>query len=218
MSRNSIKIRNIHLPHILTRRILPKNRFNQFSEMLISEYDLEEIIPTTTTETHYYPKQMYYNLLGHLHEILRRNIHKNQTIFSFTIYQNIEEDNYEILEKDIQIEAIDSDITLEMLFDKINILIDGMEERVYPIKQESNPDFRLIFSKYEIFKPEHIIINKEKIFKTEHCVICTEAKPNILFCNCGHLIACKECWENLNNKKYICMSCRKPNDIVRIIE
>ena len=161
---------------------------------------------------------MYYNLSEHLYELLRRNIHTNQTIFSFTVYQNTKEDNYEIIEKDIQIEAIDSTITIEMLFEKIKTIIEYMEDRCFPIKPCFNPDFRLAFSKYEIFKPEDHITNKEKIFQTQHCVICTETSPNILFCNCGHLIACKECWENLNNKKYICMSCRKPNDIVRIIE
>ena len=61
MSRNSIKICNLHLPHLLTRRILTKNRFNQFSEMVISEYDLEEILPFCTTQTHFYPN-MYYVL------------------------------------------------------------------------------------------------------------------------------------------------------------
>ena len=217
MSRNSITIYNIKLHHVLTRRILTENRFNQFSEMVVSEYDLDEILPTTTTETHYYPKQVYYNLLPHIFEILRRNVHQGQTIFSFTIYQNTEEDNYEILEKDIQVEAIDSETSIEILFDKIKIIIDGMEERVYKIKHEDYPDFRLLFTKYEIFKPEDKIINKEKIFKTERCVICFEQIPNVLFCNCAHQCLCEQCWLSLNNKKYCYINCREVNTIVRII-
>ena len=86
---------------------------------------------------------------------------------------------------------------------------------------EVEQGLRLLIIKNELLGNEMNIespINKERVFKTDKCVVCLEKESNILFCNCGHLIACKECWENLNNKKYICMSCRKPNDIVRIIE
>ena len=152
MSRHSITSKNIRLQHNLTRRVLTKNTHNQFSELVISEYDLDEIIPTTTTNTHYFPKQMYYNLLPHIYEILRRNTHQNKSIFSFSVYQSLQEDNYEILEKDIQVEATDSTITIDILFEKIKQIIDYMPELVYPIQEDEwNADFRLVFTKYEIF-------------------------------------------------------------------
>ena len=37
------------------------------------------------------------------------------------------------------------------------------------------------------------IINAEKTFKEDKCVICLTNPPNILFCNCGHLVLCVEC-------------------------
>ena len=204
MNRHSITSKNLRLQHILTRRILTKNTNNQFSEMVISEYDLDEIIPTTTTKTHYFPKQMYYNFLPHIYEILRRNTHQNKCIFSFSVYQSIQEDNYEILEKDNQIEASDPSITIDILFEKIKLIIDNMPELVYPIQQiEWKADFRLVFTKYEIFRPDDNITNKEKIFITNSCIICFEAKPNVLFCNCDHQVICENCWISLNDKKIL---------------
>ena len=51
----------------------------------------------------------------------------------------------------------------------------------------------------------------------DKCAICHDKEPNILFCNCGHIVACKECWEKLGDKKYMCVSCRQRNEIVRNI-
>ena len=35
--------------------------------------------------------------------------------------------------------------------------------------------------------------NNNKTFKTEECLVCTENKPNVLFCGCGHISMCEEC-------------------------
>ena len=34
--------------------------------------------------------------------------------------------------------------------------------------------------------------NEVKTFKTDDCVICLDNKPNVLFCNCGHICVCKK--------------------------
>ena len=52
-----------------------------------------------------------------------------------------------------------------------------------------------------------------KSFKEDKCIICFESKPNILFCNCGHLNLCESCYNNLENNK--CPKCRSHNAIVR---
>ena len=39
-----------------------------------------------------------------------------------------------------------------------------------------------------------IPINEGKTFKEDKCMVCLDEEPNILFCKCGHLCACKECW------------------------
>ena len=51
----------------------------------------------------------------------------------------------------------------------------------------------------------------------DKCVICYDKEPNVLFCNCGHISVCGKCWNFLGDKKYICVSCRKRNEIVRNI-
>ena len=58
------------------------------------------------------------------------------------------------------------------------------------------------------------VINIDKIFKMEKCVICLLTKPNILYCNCGHI--CNEC--NKIKKLNVCPVCRTENTTLRIIE
>ena len=99
MSRNSIKLHNLCLPHIFTRRILTKNSQNQYSELSISEYDITEALDLD--QNYFSPKQLYFSLSHHLYEILKRNKHNNRTVYSFSIYKNNEIDNYEIITKDI---------------------------------------------------------------------------------------------------------------------
>ena len=65
-------------------------------------------------------------------------------------------------------------------------------------------------------KPKKQIINAEKTFKEDTCVVCTDNKPNILYCNYGHLVACEECFNKLDNKNE-CLKCREKNTIIRKI-
>ena len=212
-SRNSIKLHNLHLPHIFTRRILTKNSQNQYSELSISEYDITEALDLD--QNHFSPKQLYFSLSHHLYEILKRNKHYNRTVYSFSIYQNKEIDNYEIITKDISIEAFDYD-TIDSIHERINIIINNFPDTLFPIPHDKVTDFRLIFSKYEIFSNEDEYINSESTYKTSNCVICSFSIPNVLFCNCGHITICSNCYRNYNKKQ--CVSCRMLNTIVRIIE
>ena len=60
------------------------------------------------------------------------------------------------------------------------------------------------------------VINIDKTFKTEECVIRLLTKPNILFCNCGHICICNEC--NKIKELDACPVCRTENTTLRIIE
>ena len=60
------------------------------------------------------------------------------------------------------------------------------------------------------------IINLFKIFKSDECVICMDNKPNILFCNCGHLCECEGCYKIKTPS--ICPVCKMDNEIIRMIE
>ena len=58
-------------------------------------------------------------------------------------------------------------------------------------------------------------INDSRTFKLEQCVICLEKEPKVLFCNCGHICICDECFvKKLDN----CPVCKEKNAILRMIE
>ena len=60
------------------------------------------------------------------------------------------------------------------------------------------------------------IINLFKIFKSDECIICMVDKPNILFCNCGHLCECDKCYKIKTPS--ICPICKTDNEIIRMLE
>ena len=57
--------------------------------------------------------------------------------------------------------------------------------------------------------------NNNKTFKTEECLVCTENKPNVLFCGCGHISMCEECL--IYYESYKCPVCKNRNRNIRII-
>ena len=69
---------------------------------------------------------------------------------------------------------------------------------------------------HEPIKEEVKIINPSKIFKSEECIICLENKPIILFCNCGHLCYCTECYKLKSLSA--CPVCKTQNEIIRMLE
>ena len=70
---------------------------------------------------------------------------------------------------------------------------------------------------HEIPPPEKPkIINLFKIFKSDECIICMDNKPDILFCNCGHLCECEGCYKIKTLS--ICPVCKMDNEIIRMIE
>ena len=64
--------------------------------------------------------------------------------------------------------------------------------------------------------PRNKIINENKCFKTNVCMICLTNTPGVLFCNCGHICMCSECYEIRTFNE--CVHCKTKNEIVRILE
>ena len=60
------------------------------------------------------------------------------------------------------------------------------------------------------------IIKVEKSFKYDECIICLTNQPNVLFCNCGHIAICEECYKmkSLN----ACPICKTKITIKRMVE
>ena len=64
--------------------------------------------------------------------------------------------------------------------------------------------------------PRKKILNFNKCFKSNVCMICLTLTPSVLFCNCGHICICSECYKLRNFNE--CVHCKTKNEIVRILE
>ena len=208
MSNINITINNLRISSLFTRHIITNGDYDNNHSIFISEYDIDEILEAAKEEDSFYTRKKVYSILfPHLFEIIKRQGIYRKTIFCFTIYQNMDNNNdFQTMFKDIEIYIYSFDISsyeelLIRIYDEIRDYIDRMDDVMELFDEEC---LRLIFIKNEILEKNKIHtkpINKERVFKTDKCVVCLERESNILFCNCGHLIVCKECWENLNNKK-----------------
>ena len=59
-------------------------------------------------------------------------------------------------------------------------------------------------------------INSIQTFKSDECVICLTNQPIILFCNCGHIPICTECYKLKGLS--VCPICKTENEIIRMLE
>ena len=82
------------------------------------------------------------------------------------------------------------------------------------VELENNNELILSHDEPTPEKPK--IINLFKIFKSDECIICMDNKPNILFCNCGHLCECEGCYKIKTPST--CPVCKTDNEIIRMIE
>ena len=119
------------------------------------------------------------------------------------------------INKDIEVE-IEFETQTETIERLINDCINNMEDDNFSLMEELNYSVTLTVVKIEISKNDQIsIINAKNTYKEDNCIVCLSNKPNILFCNCGHLVVCEECFKRLNNSK--CLKCREGNTIIRKI-
>ena len=58
-------------------------------------------------------------------------------------------------------------------------------------------------------------VNERETFKNEQCVVCLQKPLNVLFCNCGHLSVCSDCFPGLRENK--CVVCKTENITIRIL-
>ena len=86
----------------------------------------------------------------------------------------------------------------------------------FEVLAELEQNNELVVSHIEPINEEVKIINPSKIFKSEECVICLTNQPIILFCNCGHLCNCAECYKLKSLS--VCPVCKTENEIIRMLE
>ena len=136
----------------------------------------------------------------------------------FTNYPNLflTEDNtiikydYENIDREIYVK--DLKIILKTYYD----FYDTDYDLYFSVLAELENNNELIVSHEEPTPEESKVINLFKIFKSEECIICMDKKPSVLFCNCGHLCECEECYKLKSLSA--CPICKTDNEIIRTLE
>ena len=133
------------------------------------------------------------------------------------IYFNYETDNNEYYIKNLKIILSTSYDFVHVDYDFYFYAISNLEENgeliISPI-ESTHEDTDTEDDEPTPEKPK--VINLFKIFKSDECIVCMNDKPNILFCNCGHLCECDKCYKIKTPS--ICPICKMDNEIIRMLE
>ena len=118
--------------------------------------------------------------------------------------------NYEYVGRELYIK--DLEVILKTHYD----FYDADYDLYFSVLAELENNNELIVSHVEPIPEDSKVINLFKIFKSEECIICMDGKPNILFCNCGHLCYCIKCYKLKTLST--CPICKTDNEIIRMLE
>ena len=140
--------------------------------------------------------------------------------YSYTIQKKHIKDDF-ILKEDNTIINYKTDNTHELYIKNLEIVL----TTYYDFYHEDYEDYDFYFwalaeleqnNELILSHEETKIINPSKIFKSEECIICLENQPIILFCNCGHISICTECYKLKSLS--VCPICKTENEIIRTLE
>ena len=134
---------------------------------------------------------------------------KNHPNFILTEDNTIINYNYEYIDRELYIK--DLKVNLKTHYD----FYDADYDLYFDVLAELENNNELTVS-HEVPTEEIKVINLFKIFKSVECVVCMNDKPNILFCNCGHLCECVGCYKIKTPS--ICPVCKTDNEIIRTLE
>ena len=118
--------------------------------------------------------------------------------------------DYEYIDRELYIK--DLKVILKTHYD----FYDADYDLYFSVLAELENNNELIVSHEEPTPEEPKVINLFKIFKSDECIICMDGKPNILFCNCGHLCICDKCYKLKTLST--CPICKTDNEIIRMLE
>ena len=130
-------------------------------------------------------------------------------------YDNIEEEelNDELLFHDItsvlRMENFYENIFFLTFENLLSVYFDENDFVPYPTK-----NFNFLIKCKTCMRKK--IINFNKCFKSVVCMLCLTNSPCVLFCNCGHISMCVECYKMRSFSE--CVLCKTKNEIVRILE
>ena len=166
----------------------------------------------TFTEDMFLMSNLYSNLKPIIHYALSYTIFRKFYNTSFTLTEDNTIINYNYKYIDNELYVKDLEVILKTHYD----FYDADYDLYFNVLAELEQNNELIVSHTELIPEEPKVINLFKIFKSDECILCMTNKPNVLFCNCGHLCCCIECSKI---KKFTeCPVCKTLNEIVRIIE
>ena len=118
--------------------------------------------------------------------------------------------NYEYIDKELYVK--DLEVVLKTYYD----FYDADYDFYFSVLAELENNNELIVSHAEPIPEDPKVINLFKIFKSDECIICLTNKPNIIFCNCGHLCYCVKCYKIKTPST--CPICKTANEIIRMLE
>ena len=203
--------------------------YKQRNQFIISEIEIKQVdtdisvysyITDLHFETHIKLKEDKF-LIGDLYKNLKPVITYALSYTRFRKFINnpnliLTEDNtiinynYEYIDRELYIK--DLKVILKTHYD----FYDADYDLYFDVLAELESKNELIVFHEEPTPENPKVINLFKIFKYDECIICMDGKPNILFCNCGHLCECVKCYKIKTPS--ICPICKMDNEIIRITE
>ena len=143
--------------------------------------------------------------------------------YSYTIRRKFINENFILTEDNSKINYSFEYVNNELYIKNLEIVLtshfdfyDKDYAFYFEVLAELEQNNELIVSHTEPINEEVKIINPSKIFKSEECIICLTNQPIILFCNCGHLCYCTECY--ILKSLSACPVCKTENEIIRMLE
>ena len=159
-------------------------------------------------------------LMGNLYSNLKPIIHY---ALSYTIFRKFYNTNFTLTEDNTMInynyKYIDNELyvkDLEVILKTHYDFYDADYDLYFNVLAELEQNNELIVSHTEPIPEEPKVINIFKIFKFDECIICMTDKPNVLFCNCGHVSYCINCYKMKTLS--VCPICKTDNEIIRMLE
>ena len=143
--------------------------------------------------------------------------------YSYTVKKKFFHENFILIEDNTIINYSFEDDNNELYIKNLKVVLtshydfqDEDYDFYFEALDELEQNNELLVSHTEPINEEEKIINDTQTYKSEECVICLSNQPNILFCNCGHLCLCTECYKLKSLS--VCPVCKTENTILRVIE
>ena len=199
-----------------------RNRFN-ISDIEIKQVDPNISVYSYTDDLHFRTHIKFMEdrfLIGDLYKNLRPVITYAMSYTKLRKFYNddlhLTEDNtiinynYEYVGRELYVK--DLEVILRIFYDFYNADYDLYFSVIAELENKNE----LILSHTEPIPIEPKVINLFKIFKSDECIICMTDKPDVLFCNCGHVSYCVKCYKIKTLST--CPICKMDNEIVRMLE